>query len=1359
MLGLFKVFPIDRKPVEGQTEDDLIYPVLEAIGWHDRLVQQQVSRRRRDDVPDALLFADASAKAAANKERNPHDRYRHGLVIVEAKRWLRELDRADQQGTPSSQMLRYLRRAEEATNGQMQWGMLTNGRVWRLYWQGARSRAEEFLEIDLPAILGLPGYSLDLFTAGKGGDHWLRVFVLMFRRASFAAVPGERDTFHLRALRETRKWEATVAENLSRVVFDKVYPALVRGIAMSALKAGAIGSLGADDLETIRRAALTLLYRLLFVLFAEDRGLLPVRHSGYEAYSLGRMRDEIARQLDDKTTLSDQSSRRYSELRDLFAAIDRGDPNLGLPPYNGGLFDPGEHALLDRVKLPDTLVAEVIDTLSRRTEKDRRLRINYRDLSVQQLGSIYERLLEFAVVPDPAATVRIQLQPFARKGSGSYYTPEELVRLIVERTVGPLLQERQQAFESALDEARQAKGKIADRVDKLRPVDPAAAFLGLRVCDPAMGSGHFLVSLVDYLADRALTAMADAETRVHQAFEGKVAYRSPMQARIEAIRQRVRERAKKEGWQVAENQLDDRHIVRRIILKRVVYGVDKNPMAVELAKLSLWLHTFTVGAPLSFLDHHLRCGDSLFGEFVRPVEDFLEKRGSLALVQPLQQAKATAKGMAIIEEMTDADIAEVERSENEFAGVSDATRPLTRFLDFFHALRWLDRLPPERGKKIGTTKMATGAKEGRGAEVQAIGMLLEGVYGDPVEFIGKFEALKERPPKETKSGGKIDPQQWARCIALVEQAAGVAKRERFLHWQAAFPGVWENWESAEPRGGFDAVIGNPPWDRIKLQEVEWFATRRPEIAKQQRASDRAKMIAVLKKSNDPLYVDYELAVDAAESAARVARSCGYYPLLSSGDINIYSLFVERSLALIQPKGMIGLLCPSGIAADKGASDFFGQIATSGRLAGLFDFENRRTRFSLEPFFPEVDSRFKFCVFVVVGKSQTFGQSPCAFFLQSPSELDDPTRCFTLSPQDFARANPNTKTAPIFRTRRDADIVRGIYERMPVLSAHSIGDKGKVWPVQYFTMFHMTNDANLFRTREELEKEGVYPVDGGRLKKGYTEYVPLYEGKMVQAFDHRAASVVVNLDNLNRPAQPETATDAQKSDPDWYPTPQFWVNLKEVDLPKNTQYVMGFKEITAATNIRTMIAAILPPVAFGNKVPLLLWEKPTFDASKSSQSDAVFMCANFNSFIFDYVTRQKIQGQTLNWFIVEQLPVIPPDAYRERMGKKFLRELVADEVLHLTYTANDMRPFAEDMSYNGEPFRWDEEDRRHRRARLDAIFFHLYGIDENDAAYILDTFPIVREQDEKVFGKFRTKEMVLAYMRAFAAGDTESRVAV
>jgi hypothetical protein len=302
------------------------------------------------------------------------------------------------------------------------------------------------------------------------------------------------------------------------------------------------------------------------------------------------------------------------------------------------------------------------------------------------------------------------------------------------------------------------------------------------------------------------------------------------------------------------------------------------------------------------------------------------------------------------------------------------------------------------------------------------------------------------------------------------------------------------------------------------------------------------------------------------------------------------------------------------------------------------------------------------------------------------------------------------------------------------------------------MFHMTNDSHLFRTAAQLDDEGFYRVEGkrNRWQKGDELYLPLYEGKMVQAFDHRAASVVVNPKNLNRPAQPREATLGEHADTGWLPTPQFWVAASDCGWDSGMEWVLGFKEITAPTNARTFIAALFPTVGFGNKVPIF---KP-----QQANRNEWLLAANLNAMVFDFATRQKVQGQTLNLFIIEQLPVIAPDDYGQQFGTTTARDLVRDHVLRLTYTADDMGPFARDLGCDGPPFIWDEEERRHLRARLDALYFHLYGLSRDDADYILSTFPIVQKEDEAEFGTYRTRSLILAYMSAFSAGDTETRVA-
>lgn len=1319
-------FPQNAKTNESQTEDDFIWPVLAALGWSESLRQQNLTVTGRDDVPDGLLFADADAKAAANAQDDQWRRYGHGLAVVESKRWARPLDRAsgrDETTAPSTQMLRYLRRIDDTTGGKLRWGILTNGVRWRLYWAGARSISEEFLEIDLGRVLALDGHG-DLFADDETRDHWLRVFAVMFGREAFLRAGIDQRSFHDAARAEAAFYEERVAASLSRLVFDQVFPDLARALADSAPHA---------PLHEVRDAALVLLYRLLFLLYAEDRDLLPVSDGRYDDYALRPLRLDIGERVSNGDAFSATAARVWSHVSDLSRIIDKGDSSVGIPPYNGGLFAGAGMPLLAAARIPDSVMAPALDALSYERATGERRYINYRDLSVQQLGSIYERLLEFEIVREPGEvgdtgylTVRPNL--FARKNSGSYYTPDELVGLILDETLEPLIAERREAFRSALAALTPKDGEDLQR-RTLRDVDPAEAILSLRVCDPAMGSGHFLVSLVDTLADHVLDAMAEAA-----ALGVEIGYASPLADKIEDIRATILKNARAANWTIDEEQLDDRHIVRRMVLKRCVYGVDKNPMAVELAKVALWLHTFTVGAPLSFIDHHLHAGDSLFGLWVRDAIDKASALGGeLFYNEALRNAQRSAEAMKTIEALTDVEIAEAHRSAAMYADVELMTGELDGFVSFIHALDWLNLNRSDKG---------------------LIRLWLDGRFGDPIPI-----ARGRKPPQ----GGMARVDEVEAFTDIWRRARDLITEERFLNWQISFPGVWDGWAGKDRNGGFDAVVGNPPWDRIKLQQVEWFAARRPEIALAQRASDRARMIATLKADGDPLFDDYEKADARAADTARMARASGHYPLLSRGDINLYSLFVERAHALVKPNGMVGLLTPSGIASDLSASAFFRSVATEGRLKAFYDFENRRPRYDLEPFFPDVDSRFKFCA-LVASPARTFDSADCGFFFQSATETRDSDRAFPITASDFASVNPNTGTAPIFRSRRDMALTTAVYSRLPVLVDRSSGEAVSAWPVRYATMFHMTNDSRLFRTRAELEgREGAWSVGGNRFQSPSGEWVPLYEGKMVQAFDHRAASVTINAANANRPAQPLATTLEQHLDPSWQPDPQFWVSVDRTVYP-DRGWVLGFKEITAPTNVRTMIAAVLPAVGFGNKIPVLL---PTTEAR-----DEWLLAANLNVIAFDYITRQKVQGQTLNLFIVEQLPVVPPAAYDRVFGTKAARDIVRETVLELSYTAHDLAPFARDLGHvdpDGEvlpPFVWDEGRRLVLRAKLDALYFILYGVfDSADAAqsrddirYIYSTFPIVEREEIARWGSYRSRDLALAWNNALMAGEPDAVIA-
>ena len=1377
---LFQDFANYHNPNETQTEQDLIRPLLELLGWTDDLPQQ--TSRGGEDIPDLLLFADPQAKTRAGSQASP---YLEALAITELKRFGTEFDKRGpgkgvQASSPHAQILRYLRSADTIADGHLRWGILTNGAVWRLYDQKTRPRATAYYEADLQALLQADDQDA------------LRTFHLLFRRSAFLRTPGAAATFLETALDQGRRYEQRVAQSLAGVVFQRVFPRLLQALADATDR----------PMPTIREAALIFLYRLLFVLYAEDRGLLPVNDAAYDDYGLRkRVRDDVAERKARNDTFSDTAASYWNHLTELFRQIDQGDPKVGLPPYNGGLFAEDASELLGRVRVSDNVIADIIYDLSHTQTDGQPGYVNYRDMSVQQLGSIYERLLEQEPVRGPDGQVRIRPNPYARKDSGSFYTPQDLVDLIVDQTLKPLVDERLAAFEARAAELRGDRRPKAERRAELSRLDPAQAVLDLKVLDPAMGSGHFLVSAVDFLTDY-IADLIEFAPAVPDWLDEDDAYHSPLLDRVAAIRADILQRADESGWAVNEAQLTDQAIIRRLVLKRCIYGVDKNPLTVELAKVSLWLHSFTVGAPLSFLDHHLRCGDSLIGLRIADASAELRRLNvPMFVASALQGVENAAQGMRQIEQLSDADVAEVHQSESLFQAVESATADLRGFLDTLAGLRWHTagmrvrqratfEAPVAETLGADPTQAFTLLSQGAGSS-SPVGVPLVGtqspfattVRGEPggrtrrpVSNHPPDEAPNPNPPSSPSPGvGAASPTRPSSgrdlthqqpspkepdpaFTTLLNQSKSIAKAESFLHWEAAFPGVWRHWQNQTPEGGFDAVIGNPPWDRIKLQEVEWFATRDPELARAPTAAARREGIRRLRELGDPLAEAFDQAKSRADRLGQVVRASGHYPLLGGGDINLYSLFVERSLRLVKPGGLVGLLTPSGIYADKTAARFFKSVSTTGRVAGIFDFENRRLGTDQPPFFPDIDSRFKFCALIVAGPERRFPETHCGFFLSGTQAITDPDRSFTLSPDDFARVNPNTGTAPVFRTRRDADLTRRIYHDHPVLVEHSADGDRRVWPVRYSTMFHMTNDSHLFRTAAQMEDEGFYPVQGNRWKRGQEIYLPLYEGKMVQAFDHRAASVVVNPQNLNRPGQPREATPEEHSNPHWLPDPQFWVSEDSYEWPWPLQWVLGFKEITAPTNRRTVIASLFPRAAFGNKSPIFLPAIGDPEETAAAYKDcAVLLAANLNSIALDFVARQKVHGQTLNLYLLEQFPLIAPDAYFRHFGDRTAADLIRDHVLRLTYTAHDMAPFARDLGHHAPPFLWDAEARRHLRARLDALYFHLYGLDRDDAAYILSTFPIIQRQDQAAFNHYRTKDLILAYMNALNVGDINTVV--
>jgi len=976
---------------------------------------------------------------------------------------------------------------------------------------------------------------------------------------------------------------------------------------------------------------------------------------------------------------------------------------LNIPRYNGGLFAPDRYPFLEEKRVADSFLADALRRLAYRTDGPEQVAFDYANLGERHLGSIYEGLLEHRLTLSPEGALRLTNDKGERKTSGAYYTPEAWVAYIVSHTLQPLLDGIGPTPATSRDPSLLGKGEEGAASGAPTPLTPpsltgkgagglgapdsfAETVLRLNVCDPAMGSGHFLVEAVAFLAEAVATHPTTAPRPLLDA-EG--------QPVVDGSGEPVcTEDAKRAYW-------------KRRLVEACIYGVDLNPLAVELAKLSLWLETVD-RVPLNFLDHHLRCGNSLLGTTLAALPTYPELR------KTAKKKKDGQLSLTFSADLADA----VAQAIREFAAIEGVST------DTHGAAKQKEAL----WRNISETLMPRFR--------QAADLWLAPWFGADVgwlDFTTQFDA----------------PDKTAALYARHEATLGPL---RPFHWELEFPDIFfDDKGDRRADAGFDAVVGNPPWERIKLQENEFFAGRSPAIALAPKASDRKKLIAALPASDPALWGAYEAARDRAEQTQGFVHRSGFFPLMGRGDTNLYAVFAEKALHLVSPTGRVGLLVPSGVATDDTTKAYFQELVTGKRLAELLDFENKRKVFE------DVHSSFKFSIILMTGANAPQPVVKCGFFLHGMEDMKDPERVFTLTSDDFKLFNPNTLTCPIFRRRRDAELARKIYKDVPILVKETPEGEINPWDVSFLRMFDMTIDTGLFCRSDELVAEGYYQDarDAGNVyTKGKIKYLPLYEGKMVQMYDHRAAGIIVNPANVHRPAQEMPTTLDQHRDPDYSPDAQHWVDRADVDRRLSgmpSSWLLGFKSVTAPTNARSFICSALPICGVGNSMPVIRLKV-------GGARNPACLIANLSSFVLDFAARQKIGGQNLNFFIVEQFPIIPPERYHNDWHGVKLADFITDRVLELCYTAHDLKGFADDLGYTGPPFAWDEEKRLHRRCQLDALYFHLYGLTKGEAGEILDTFPIVKRQDEaKYGGRFRTRDLILGYYSAYAAGNMDAQV--
>ena len=1037
------------------------------------------------------------------------------------------------------------------------------------------------------------------------------------------------------------------------------------------------------------RQLLRVVYRLLMLLVAEEKktengaNLLhppstapEVRERYARFYSVSRIR---ALAYERRGTAH---SDLYESLKVLFLKLREGYAPLGIPGMGSFLFSDDSTPDLDELLLSNQDLLDAFrhlcytDDTSGRGGSIRRP-VDFGNLGSDELGSVYESLLELhpMIETDDGPFTLGTASGNERKTTGSYYTPTSLITGLLDSALDPVVHE-------AID--------VSDRAEAERKL------LNLKVCDPACGSGHFLIAA----AGRMAMHLARLRTGDDQ-----------------------------------PNALDVQH-AKRDIIGRCIYGVDINPMAVELCKVSLWMEALEPGKPLSFLDHHIQCGNSLLGttpgllqtgipdNAFTPIEGDDRKFCSILKADNKKQRKDTEQGQtgfAFDQLIEAAHLGQLMMSIND---APDET---------------LDQLEKKRAR----AKQFFASPVWQDAHFWADYWCAAFVWKKNGSDLAKH-CPTERDFRRIERGGRK-----TLLSHVSAEANRLSEQYQFFHWHLAFPDVFRvPGKANEPEnvqtgwnGGFDVVLGNPPWERIKLQEQEWFAQRRPDIATARNAAERRKMIEELQTTDAALYAAFLDDRRKAEGESHFIRSSssfdettdvssGLFPLCGRGDVNTYSLFAELNRDLISAIGRVGCVIPSGIATDDTTKLFFQSLARKRSLISLLSF------FEIRLIFIDTDSRNPFCLLTLTGQDRPADSAVFVFNARSVDELRDDHRQFALSRNDFQLLNPNTFTCPVFSSKRDAELTKNIYRRVPVLIQEGSAQVNS-WGIRFMAMLHMANDSGLFRSVDQLEEEG-WTRGGNTYHKAKAEYVPLYEAKMLHQFDHRWATY--------EGRESRDFDSDQKRNAAQLAIPRYWVPKvaiceKLLDRTEH-QWLLGWRDVSRRGDKRTMIASAVPAVGIGDKFLLMI--------PKIAPDLAACLLGCLNSFVFDYVTRQKLGGTALKYFVVKQLPTPAPSAFEQNAGwtdKQRRSGWLASRVLELTYTAWDLEPFARDIGYDGPPFVWADERRFWLRCELDAASCLLYGLNDSDVSFILDSFSHVAAGDIKVHGFYRTKDEILNVYRA------------
>jgi type I restriction-modification system DNA methylase subunit len=1210
---------------EAQLEEKFIAPLLAQLGWA-KAYQVGITVQGKFAKPDycLLLNPEDENKLIASKD------HVHITAICESKAWDKTLDtgKADRKGNPHHQLQDYL------STLRVRFGFLTNGRIWRVYDTDKITAKKTFIEFDLEKLWSLE----DASEKARG----LALFAFFFGRDTYIQPTGQTSAIQ-QAITASNDFTLAVEENLKAVIYgyageDSLFEIMGRAIQKANPKA---------SLADVYENSVVLLFRLLFVVYFEDKnhGLLT-KHPFYQRYSLSHIFETLRNQPAGRDVLHDG----IYALKQLFEMLDEGAEDIDIPLFNGGLFDPARAPLLLTPKIFDNATLRtLLEKLLYKTSRGTTLfdtRRDFKNMSVTHLGRIYEGLLEFRFERATETAVYLEYESSSTKGKTveAYFDSYDLANIRKEKNYRAWREtavKKGEVYLKSASNSRKTTASYYTPPSLSQPLVKAAIdhatqagkkFTELKILDNACGSGHFLVEALGYLTDLALERLEhDAD-----------------------LQRLVAEEREKIAAQLQFLNLDytpeDAQILKRALLKRCIFGVDLNPFAVELARLSLWMDSFIFGTPLSFIEHHVQLGNSLMGA---TVQDFINYNAVEVAQNDLFVDNLGARFdelrsvMQELDAMHDTTAVEVEQSKHLWkTSIAPKLNLLSRALSFICTRR---------------------------------AMLAEG-NSKACQVLDKTPDLISQLFDENKTK-----------TAALKQVESYAMRYRFFHYEVAFPEAF-----AREHKGFDIIVGNPPWDKTKFSDTDFF----PQYHSNYRSLKNTEKAAVQKRLLESKHI-----ADAYQTAQRdMEVADDYYtaafPLnKGAGDGNLFRLFVERNLSLLAPGGSLNYVLPSALMFEEGSTILRKHIFTHCQMPFFWSFENRNG------IFQDVHSSYKFAQMQVVNCAPDNEQQTTidtAFYVLDATELIDPERHIPYPLATLKSLSPQHWALMELRDGADLAILQKCYTAFPALSEN--------W-LDFRRELHMTDDKDLFI---EHAAKGL---------------LPLFEGKMIWQYSHVLDTPQYWLN--------KTAFDARLKSKELHRmaqdlgVPKTEALKYEAAVRYDREFLkIGFRAVASDTNERTLIFALFPKnCGSGHSMFTNTPKKYLLNSDGQVQAQAVsplrllFALAYFNSVPVDWIARQMIQINVSQTYLY-RLPLPQPLDSEIRSNADYTQ--LAKNALLLSLAAN-WDDFAElaplfDITKNDLPQTAKAQDML--RAQNDKLVAKLYGITDSELAHLLQSFKVM-----------------------------------